>query len=133
LLAALEAQAFAARSWGAKSIMASFQASGVAVLLGGENDEAPRGFALWRDLGEDAELLTIGVVPEARRRGLGASLLNAVLERAKTAGAEKVYLEVADENPAALALYTGAGFSTIGARKSYYRDGGDAAVMVCSL
>lgn len=132
-LAALEAQAFAERSWGAKSVKASFQASGVAVLLGGESAEAPTGFALWRDLGEEAELLTIGVIPAARRRGLGARLLEAVLTAAKTAGAQKIYLEVGEENPAALALYVRAGFSAVGARKSYYRDGGDAAVMVCSL
>ncbi len=136
-LAALESRAFGGRSWGEKNVKASFGAAQVSVLLGGPasgpEGSGAAGFALWRDLGEEAELLTIGVVPESRTKGLGATLLGAVLAAAREAGAEKIYLEVGKENPAALALYRRAGFEYLGARKRYYRDGGDAAVMALGL
>jgi len=132
-LAALEAAAFGARSWGAIGVKASFEAPGVFVLLGGESENAPSGFALWRDLGEEAELLTIGVAPAARKSGLGRALLAAILDAARVAGVEKIYLEVDARNQTGLALYESAGFRPIGVRKRYYRDGGDATVMSCSL
>lgn len=132
-LAALEAEAFGARSWGVNSVKASFAAPGVKVMLGGKAAGAAEGFALWRDLGEEAELLTIGVVPAARRTGLGKALLDAIIGAARAAGAENIYLEVDDRNMAAVGLYRSAGFRPLGVRKHYYRDGGDAAVMSCSL
>ena len=68
-LARLEGLAFGGRSWGADNVKESFVASRVTVLFGGEHKAAPQGFAVWRDLGEEAELLTLGVVAAARRKG----------------------------------------------------------------
>ena len=83
--------------------------------------------------GEEAELLSLDVLPEARRRGLGSEILREALHEAQARGACEVYLEVDTENAAALALYDRAGFVTRGTRKRYYRkpDGtwGDALVM----
>lgn len=132
-LARLEALAFGGKSWGADNVKESFVASRVTVLFGGESETEPKGFAVWRDLGPDAELLTIGAVPAARRRGLGAALLAAVLDAAREAGARRFFLEVAADNTAARLLYEGAGFSPISVRKAYYRDGGDAAVLALDL
>ena len=131
-LALLEKRAFGAKSWGEDSVKASFVASGVSILLGGKAREA-EGFALWRDLGEEAELLTIGVAPEARAAGLGGALLNAVLDAARLGGAHKVYLEVDDQNAQAMTMYQRHGFAKVGARVRYYRDGRDAAVMALDL
>jgi len=132
-LALLEALAFGGKSWGADSIKASFVASRVTVLFGGREEIAPEGFVLWRNLGEDAEILTIGVVPAARGLGLGAALLAAAIDGARAEGAARMLLEVGDENTAARALYDRAGFRRIGARKRYYRDGGDAMLMALDL
>ncbi len=132
-LADLEALAFGGRSWGANNVKESFVASRVTVLFGGESEARAKGFALWRDLGDDAELLTIGVAPDARRQGLGAALLGAVIEAARHAGAQRLFLEVGMDNPEARALYERAGFSQVGARKAYYADGGDAAVLALDL
>lgn len=132
-LARLETLAFGGRSWGEDSVKASFVASGVTVLMGADGDGAPQGFALWRDLGEEAELLTIGVVPQMRRSGLGDALIDAVMEAAKSGGAQRLFLEVGAENAAARALYARKHFRKIGLRKNYYRDGGDAVVMAVDL
>ncbi|MEM6356346.1 MAG: GNAT family N-acetyltransferase, partial [Pseudomonadota bacterium] len=67
----------------------------------------------------------IGVVPSARRSGLGRALLNAALAIAEGSGAASVFLEVAEDNTAARALYDDTRFVEVGRRASYYlrRDG----------
>ncbi|MEO1137035.1 MAG: GNAT family N-acetyltransferase [Pseudomonadota bacterium] len=132
-LARLEALAFGDRSWGANNVKESFVASRVTVFLGGEGRATPKGFAVWRDLGEEAEMLTIGVIGLARRRGLGARLISAVLDAARAKNVRRFFLEVSAANTAARGLYAQAGFQEIGVRKAYYADGGDATVMALDL
>lgn len=95
------------------------------------------GFALGRVIGDEAELLTIAVAPEARRQGVGRSCLAGFEAAARTRGATHAFLEVAADNAAALALYRGGGWREVGRRKGYYRtEGGkrtDAIVMRRSL
>lgn len=79
------------------------------------------GFALMRSVADEAELLTIDVRPEAQRRGTGTDLLREVLRVAARTGASAVFLEVAEDNAAARALYRAAGFVEVGRRPSYYR------------
>ncbi len=86
------------------------------------------GFALFRVVVGEAELLTLAVHPEARRAGLARDLLRDGLTAAKTRGAEMCFLEVAEDNHAALALYERAGFTPQGRRKGYYSAPGDASV-----
>ena len=81
------------------------------------------GFALIRVAAVEAELLTIAVRPGARRKGVGAGLLGQALAEAAAAGAEEVFLEVAEDNGAARALYARAGFVEAGRRPGYYRRG----------
>ena len=81
-------------------------------------DEA--GFILWRAAGGEAEILTLAVDPARRRTGLGHSLTLAALAAATDSGAKVMFLEVAADNPAAIALYEKAGFSRAGLRKAYY-------------
>jgi len=79
-------------------------------------------------LGEDAEVMTVGVAPEYRGRGLGAALLTDLLDRARQARARRVFLEVRAGNETAQRLYERAGFRAIGTRPRYYGDE-DAVVM----
>jgi len=81
----------------------------------------PAGFALARVAADEAELLTIGVVPEAQRRGIARRLIAACAERAAGAGAAALFLEVGETNAAARALYDGLGFQEVGRRAAYYR------------
>ena len=95
------------------------------------------GFALCRVAADEAELLTIAIHPDERRRGAGRALLTAVVDHARTAGARSLFLEVGADNPAALALYGEAGLKAVGHRKAYYRRGegppADAIVMRLTL
>lgn len=87
------------------------------------------GLVLARVTGEDAEVLTLGVMPAARRRGHGRALLAAALTEAAMRGARVMFLEAAAENAAALGLYAAAGFAVVGRRARYYPGGADAVVM----
>jgi ribosomal-protein-alanine N-acetyltransferase len=77
-----------------------------------------------------AEILTVGVVPAARRAGIARRLLTALLAEAVRRGAREVFLEVRVDNDGARALYLGEGFAEVGRRPGYY-DGGrvDAVTM----
>lgn len=86
-----------------------------------EAGAAPLGFALGRFAAEEAELLTLGVRPTARRLGLGRALIDALVARATALGAHKIFLEVAEDNTNAQRLYRAAGFGEVGRRRGYYR------------
>ena len=94
---------------------------------------AAGGFILCRVAADEAEVLTLAVLPEARRRGVGGALLTSALALALAWGVRTFFLEVAEDNPAALALYQGAGFGPIGRRPGYYRRAsGSVAAIVLS-
>jgi ribosomal-protein-alanine N-acetyltransferase len=105
----------------------------------GANDRTPnpaKGFVLaWAAAG-DAELLTVAVIPEARRKGVAASLVSAASVTALVRGAASMHLEVAQDNLAARALYAKLGYEEAGRRHAYYAgEGGfvDAIVMKRTL
>jgi [ribosomal protein S18]-alanine N-acetyltransferase len=82
---------------------------------------ADHGFALGRVAADEAELVTIAVVPHERRKGVARRLLDDLEGRLKNAGAARVFLEVSSENSAAIALYRAAGYDRTGRRNGYYR------------
>jgi [ribosomal protein S18]-alanine N-acetyltransferase len=82
--------------------------------------EIVTGFAISRVVSGEAELLTIALDPETRGRGLAKPLLAAHTQGVRRAGGEVLFLEVAEDNAPALALYRGLGFREIGRRKAYY-------------
>ena len=75
--------------------------------------------------------MPFAVDPKRRSAGVGRKLLEKHLENLERAGARLVFLEVADDNNAALKLYERAGFKEIGRRKNYYQraDGGRRAAI----
>lgn len=75
--------------------------------------------AFWQVL-DQAELGDIAVDPEWRRRGLGAFMLEHVLEQAAQQGVRELYLEVRESNRAAQRLYERYGFRIVGRRRNYY-------------
>jgi [ribosomal protein S18]-alanine N-acetyltransferase len=97
----------------------------------------PHGFVMGRALAGEAELLTIAVSPGHQRMGIGARLLAAFFQESAKRGAESAFLEVAETNSAAQALYLGAGFRPAGRRRGYYvtpqGEKVDALVLVRSL
>ncbi len=79
------------------------------------------GFILLRLAAEQAEIITLAIDPAHRRRGLAQDLISAACDDLKSRGAAVIFLEVAEDNLAAIGLYRQAGFAPIGRRPSYYR------------
>lgn len=79
------------------------------------------GFALGRVVADEAELLTLAVVPSLQRKGRGKALLAAFLAEAARRGAVRAHLEVSIENAGAQAMYRDAGFVESGRRKAYFK------------
>lgn len=82
--------------------------------------KTPSGFGLALHLGKECEIISIGVVPEHRRAGIGAALLDSICCEARVRAADCVILEVAQDNAAARALYSKQGFTVVGCRRDYY-------------
>lgn len=93
----------------------------------GTGDTAQLGFLLARIVADEAEILSIGVVREAQAQGVGRSLVGALLERCRSVGVAHLYLEVAERNGAARALYARTGFHEAGRRAGYYARAGARA------
>ena len=106
-------------AWTRSQVLGALAMPGVSLLLA-RIGEATVGFALSRRVLDEAELLLIAVIPDARRRGVGAALLRGVLAEARAMGVAKLHLEVRAGN-GAIELYTAAGFAKTGERRAYYR------------
>ena len=117
-LAALHAPAFD-HPWPASEMATLSQGAGTIALLVEDGPEAV-GMILCRALFEEAEILTLAVAPAARRQGIGAMLVETAAARAAQGGAQSLFLEVAQDNPAAQALYRSLGFAEAGRRAAYY-------------
>lgn len=86
------------------------------------------GFVVWRVVADEAEIITIGVHPDARRGGIADAMLTLVESDVKKRGGKKIFLEVAENNVPARALYEHNGYVQVGVRPKYY-DGTDAILM----
>ena len=84
-------------------------------------EDGPVGFAFALAVGEEAEILSLGVLPGRRRCGFGSAILYAVCGEARLRGARHIFLEVAADNEAASALYRRHRFVVLGRRPNYYR------------
>lgn len=88
---------------------------------------------LGRVAADEAEVMVLATDPARRREGRARALLGAFLAEAAARGARTAFLEVAEDNAPALALYAGAGFARVGRRPGYYgRPDGDVAALVLS-
>lgn len=131
VLHALNAACFA-QPWSHEAILETLSLPNVLAALADLAGE-PAGFVCASFLGEEAELLLLGVAAPARGRGLGRMLLQTALDQAAARGARAMFLEVAADNPPAQALYRSEGFLLLNRRRAYYSDGRDALVLRVSL
>lgn len=126
LLAALHPLGFE-DAWSAESFATLIAQPGVFGFVAGR-DEA-WGFILARAAADQAEVLTLMVVPAQRRHGVASALLEVAVAAARSAGAGVLFLEVAEDNEAGRRFYATRGFSEMGRRPRYYRNSIDALVM----
>ncbi len=87
------------------------------------------GFAGMLQNPPEMEIMNIVIKKQERKKGIGAFLLNKMLEIAENNKIETIFLEVHEKNVAAKKLYEKAGFCEIGMRKNYYGIGENAILM----
>ena len=120
-----------------EAAVATLLAARTSLALASEHQGGPAGFLLAQVAADEAEILSIGVATGVQRQGFAGALIEGLVERARTAGVAQLFLEVAEDNAAARALYSRHGFREAGRRRGYYvRDGGkrvDALLMRRSL
>ncbi len=93
-----------------------------------------RGFLVARPSGNDIEILNLAVRPDARRLGIGVSLLRKALEWGRAQHAERAILEVRVSNGPAVLFYERLNFQVAGRRPRYYTSPAeDALLLVASL
>jgi ribosomal-protein-alanine N-acetyltransferase len=123
LVAALHAGSFE-EAWSVQAIaelLAMPGAFGLTVAMPSPEGPRPAGFVLARVAAEDCEILSIGIAPEMRRRGLARALMDEATRLAAASGARRMFLEVAEDNWGARRLYAALGFAPVGRRRNYYR------------
>jgi [ribosomal protein S18]-alanine N-acetyltransferase len=92
------------------------------------------GYIVARETAGELHINNVAVREEFRRRGIGAALLQRVLQEARGRKANAVFLEVRSGNRAAQALYVKNGFRAIATRRDYYSEPReDAVVMTVDL
>ena len=120
-LANLHQKCFPHKPWSADDF-ADLKKSGCEIIA------SQNGFIVWRAVADEAELITIGVAPDARRTGIGGAMIGIMEGELKKSGVKSVFLEVAENNAPARKLYEQNGYVKIGVRPKYY-DGIDAIMM----
>lgn len=120
-LAHLHKLCFPHKPWGADDF-ADLKKSGCEIIA------SQNGFIVYRAVADEAEIITIGVAPDARRTGIAAAMIGIMEADLKKSGVKHIFLEVAADNTPARALYEQNGFVQIGVRPKYY-DGVDAIMM----
>jgi ribosomal-protein-alanine N-acetyltransferase len=121
VIGALHRTSFAA-PWTAEEFALLLEQPGVAGWMW--HAPSPLGFILVRAAADEAEILTLAVTPGYRRAGIATALLDQAVRTLRAGGTARLFLEVAADNAAALALYGKSGFERSGLRPAYYARAG---------
>ncbi len=114
--------------WDAASFRRLMQGSAFALVAHNAAETELQALILIQAVADEAEILSLATLPHARRRGYARTLILGAADEAYRRGAKTLFLDVAEDNDAALALYRGLGFMLKGRRKGYYqRKGAPAA------
>ncbi len=126
-LATIHARAFTtARPWKAEEFKALLLSPHC--FLSVDSHESISAFALGRVIADEAELLTLATDPDMHRRGHARKCLGRFEDAAIDRGAVTAFLEVAEDNIAAITLYQNAGYHIVARRTAYYNRKQGAAI-----
>lgn len=123
-MAALEVLAFP-HPWTPDQLAVELQGLASLGLIAEDGGEL-LGYALFRRVLDETELLRLAVVPGRRRGGLASALVERGLSTLRAAGCAVAFLEVREDNAGAIGFYQASGWHAAGRRPRYYPDGADA-------
>lgn len=120
-LAALHAAAFPAGQAWAQGALQDLLRLDTTLALAKEVDGKLASFILVQCAADEAEILTLATHPSRQRQGIAARLLAQCLSDLRRRDVETWFLEVAEDNPGAIAFYERFGFAQTGTRPGYYK------------
>lgn len=127
---AIESAVFGAEAWSLEMMREELAADHRQYFTVVADEGSVIGYGGLLAVGEDGDIQTIALSPEARGAGQGKRLMNALLDEGARREVRRVFLEVRADNPVAKSLYLSLGFDEIGVRPRYYQpDNVDAVVM----
>ena len=86
------------------------------------------GICVFQVVLDEAQINYFVVLEKFRNRGFGSQLMNYLIKQCERLNLKKLLLEVSSSNFSAERFYSRFGFSTVGIRKNYYKDGSDAVL-----
>ncbi|MFN7709678.1 MAG: ribosomal protein S18-alanine N-acetyltransferase [Holosporales bacterium] len=122
MLAAMHAACFR-RPWPAEAFSLLLRQSECFGFLFEDNLQQPLGFILGRVVLDEAEILSLGVLPPWTGQGCGKALVAGFLEALRAREVQEAFLEVSEGNLPARSLYNKFGFNICGRRENYYKEG----------
>ena len=128
VIAELLAKCEGAARWSAGSIASALKAGAIGWVC--EHDRGLLGMILVRLAADEMEILTLGVSPADRRKGIGTRLLMQAIRYGTLLGVTRAYLEVRSKNEAGRNFYSASSFRTVGGRKNYYAAPNDDAILM---
>ncbi|MCI6151714.1 MULTISPECIES: ribosomal protein S18-alanine N-acetyltransferase [Fusobacterium] len=125
-IARLEKEIFKFSSYSKKEIEEMLENKSMYKFISAKEDGKILGYIIIFDNSESLEIMKIGVIPEARKRGIGTLLIKEMKKMEKD-----IFLEVRENNMTAISFYKENFFVEVGKRKNYYKDTGEAAIIMC--
>ena len=130
----LDKELFPYSPWSASQYKEEFSSPTRHVVVAVDADQKIIGYAgVFAPGAAEADILTVGVVPEHRGKGVAKALMALIANWAKEQGTTAMMLEVKTDNLQAIGLYESLGYSTLNIRKDYFGAGLDAQVMRLEL
>ncbi len=116
--------------WSIKDVLSTITSSGAMCYVATSDTGELLSYVIGRIIAPEGEIYRVATVPGARRRGIAYRLIDYALKTEKGHGLESVFLEVREKNVPARNLYKSYGFIEAGARKGYYKDPPDNAIIM---
>ena len=124
MLSEIHSLSFSDSHWSASEIASLLQGRSTHAMVVSQ-EQKPIGFVMWREAVDEAEIITLCISPAHRSKGMASQLLYRFYDKTKANGIRRIFLEVNENNKAAIILYEKNGFETIGRRKAYYGGKGE--------
>lgn len=134
VFASLDKELFPYSPWSASQYKEEFSAPTRHFVVAIDESQNIIGYAgVFAPGAAEADILTVGVVPNQRGKGIAKALMALITDWAKAQGSTAMMLEVKVDNPEAIGLYESLGYSKLNVRKDYFGAGLDAQVMRLEL
>jgi ribosomal-protein-alanine N-acetyltransferase len=130
----LDKELFPYSPWSASQYKEEFSSPTRHFVVAVDVDQSIIGYAgVFAPGAAEADILTVGVVPEHRGKGVAKALMALITDWAKEQGTTSMMLEVKTDNLEAIGLYESLGYLKLNTRKDYFGQGLDALVMRLEL